>query len=172
MRPATTTALFDLLGADFQSPSFLSTVAQLGLGSETDWDIPEDEATGYLERPDLGLALAITERSSVEKFDGPELPLGLNGWVFSNIFVYLNGEDEYRPYTGELPYGLTSLCKRQSLVGRFGEPEWSRRDDGTLKAERWDLDGKKQLHVTYRADSEIALLSFGLRRNEPGSLTA
>jgi hypothetical protein len=157
--------LFDMLGADYRSPSFVSAMEQLGFDTEIEWEMHEDEGSGYLERPDLGFALAVADKSILGTADGPELPLGLNGWVFSNLFLYLDRVDEYEVFAGDLPLGLTLPLSRQSLTDRFGESELQRRTDARdLRFERWAVDGQRQLHVTYARNDAIAVLSLGLRR--------
>lgn len=161
-----TNELFAQIGAPVNSPGFVALARHLGFDLEADLEAIEGEASTYLEQPERGFALAVTDSSSLGDWSGPELPLGLNPLVFSNLFLYLTPVDEYFPYEGELPLGLTTPVSRSELLQRLGSPNWERLDEtGKPLAQRWPLDAGRQLHATYLPDGQrVSVLSLGLAR--------
>lgn len=161
-----TSELFAQIGVPAVAPSFVALARNLGFDLEADLEPLEGEATTYLEKPERGFALAVTDSSTLGSGGGLELPLGLNPLVFSNVFLYLTPVDEYLPYEGELPLGLSLPVSREELLRQLGSPSWERLDEaGKPMAQRWLLDAGRQLHATYLSDGQTAsVLSWGLAR--------
>lgn len=158
--------VFAQIGTPVDDAGFAVLAQHLGFDLEVDLEPIEGEASTYLERPERGFALAVTDSSTLGNFSGPELPLGLNPLVFSSVFLYLTPVDEYLPYEGELPLGLVAPVSRGELLQRLGMPSWERLDEAQNPlAQRWLLDAGRQLHATYLPDSQrVSVLSLGLAR--------
>jgi len=78
----------------------------------------------YLENTDSGFCFLLkTENSLYEK--NHHLPTIEGDWVFTTIFLYSEGKDEYQQFQGDLPYGILFGETEDTMIKKIGvEPDF------------------------------------------------
>lgn len=102
----------EYLASYFEKEGFDITKALSVDDGFDDEGIYKSDGELYLENTNGGFCFLLkTENSLYEK--NQHLPIIEGDWVFTTIFLYSEGKDEYQQFQGDLPYGIS-----------FGETEY------------------------------------------------
>jgi hypothetical protein len=119
---------------------------------------PEGEFRAYAERPDQGFSLVFTDESYFRRTDEP---IGSGIVVLSGMFLYIEPEEDYLSFQGELPFNLPRQDFAKHATALFGPPAAVRnRPDGSMRLASWEPSAGKRLSATYSAKGDLLVVSL------------
>ena len=122
-----------LLGLTSDDDQIKALLGSCGITVKPKIEEPDDE-TAIVENKTLGLEITFDDERylAVKSREYEEGAL-----VLSNVRMYGEGNDTFRSFKGNLPYGLLFGSNRQTAEATLGaKPAWVKRD-GTYA--RWDF---------------------------------
>jgi hypothetical protein len=144
--------LLHCLGESTKNENLVDTLIKLGIDVMTELTLPDGEYRAYIERPKEGVSLVFTDEAV---FLGKNnIEIGSGNMHLSGIFLYAEGKDGYKQFSGEMPFNFSFNNTQKEIEKELGKATWNRvGNDGEVAAERWDQSFNYRVHVTYSNSS-------------------
>lgn len=84
--------------------------------------------------------------------------------IIAGGFFYAGGKDEFSPFTGALPSGITWSDTVETMPKKLGEPKTTVRNKktGGVRAYRWQIEPGITLESAFGSDGSLKHLYLGL----------
>ncbi|WP_154668335.1 hypothetical protein [Pseudoduganella violaceinigra] len=152
--------LLSLLGSSVNDHRLVEYFSPKGIDLLSALLLDEGEFTAYLQCKADGISFVFTDEAMFLQQD--DQPIGLGPLYFSGFFLYSEGKEGFRRFTGQLPKALSFSDTQLNVQKKFARTADFRtlRDDGTVVRERWD-EGGDSIGVSYAkgADKGVEVIS-------------